>query len=40
MISTHRGHGHVIAKGGKIDLMMAELFGKERYCKAIVGLHC
>jgi len=26
--STHRGHGHVIAKGGKTDLMMAELFGK------------
>jgi len=26
--STHRGHGHVIAKGGKTDLMMAELYGK------------
>jgi pyruvate dehydrogenase E1 component alpha subunit len=26
--STHRGHGHVIAKGGRIDLMMAELYGK------------
>jgi 2-oxoisovalerate dehydrogenase E1 component len=26
--STHRGHGHLIAKGGKTDRMMAELFGK------------
>ena len=30
--STHRGHGHVIAKGGKIDLMMAELYGKATGC--------
>ena len=31
--STHRGHGHVIAKGGKTDLMMAELYGKKTgYC--------
>jgi pyruvate dehydrogenase E1 component alpha subunit len=26
--STHRGHGHLIAKGGQFDLMMAELFSK------------
>jgi len=26
--STHRGHGHLIAKGARTDLMMAELFGK------------
>jgi len=26
--STHRGHGHCIAKGGKLDKMMAELLGK------------
>ncbi len=26
--STHRGHGHIIAKGGKLDRAMAELFGK------------
>ena len=26
--STHRGHGHVIAKGGKLDRMAAELYGK------------
>lgn len=27
--STHRGHGHVLAKGADIDQMMAELAGKE-----------
>jgi len=33
MVSTHRGHGHAIAKGLKPDRMMAELFGKETgYC--------
>jgi len=26
--STHRGHGHLIAKGGRLDRMMAELMGK------------
>ncbi len=26
--STHRGHGHMIAKGGSLRGMMAELFGK------------
>jgi pyruvate dehydrogenase E1 component alpha subunit len=26
--STHRGHGHIIAKGGDVKRMMAELFGK------------
>ena len=26
--STHRGHGHCIAKGGDVRLMMAELLGK------------
>jgi TPP-dependent pyruvate/acetoin dehydrogenase alpha subunit len=31
--SNHRGHGHCIAKGGDIKLMMAELFGKQPgYC--------
>jgi len=31
--STHRGHGHVIAKGGRTDRMMAELFGRRTgYC--------
>jgi TPP-dependent pyruvate/acetoin dehydrogenase alpha subunit len=27
--STHRGHGHVLAKGAEIKYMMAELFGKK-----------
>ncbi len=27
--STHRGHGHCIAKGGDVSMMMAELLGKE-----------
>ena len=26
--STHRGHGHCIAKGADLNGMMAELFGK------------
>jgi len=36
--STHRGHGHVIAKGADLRLMMAELFGKRSgYCKGKGG---
>ena len=36
--STHRGHGHVIAKGADLKLMMAELFGKKTgYCKGKGG---
>src|SRR5256712_1297907 len=32
--STHRGHGHCLAKGASIDRMYAELLGKEAgYCK-------
>lgn len=27
--STHRGHGHLVAKGGNLDLMMAELMAKQ-----------
>lgn len=27
--STHRGHGHLIAKGGDVRKMFAELYGKE-----------
>ena len=31
--STHRGHGHLVAKGGDYSLMMAELMGKATgYC--------
>lgn len=36
--STHRGHGHCLAKGARSDLAMAELFGKETgYCKGRGG---
>jgi pyruvate dehydrogenase E1 component alpha subunit len=36
--STHRGHGHVIAKGAELNPMMAELFGKKTgYCKGKGG---
>ena len=36
--STHRGHGHCIAKGAKPDLAMAELMGKATgYCKGKGG---
>ncbi|BCX03070.1 MAG: pyruvate dehydrogenase E1 component subunit alpha [Candidatus Roseilinea sp.] len=38
IVSTHRGHGHVIAKGGDLNRMMAELFGKATgYCKGKGG---
>ena len=31
--STHRGHGHCIAKGGQLSKMMAELYGRATgYC--------
>ena len=36
--STHRGHGHAIARGADAKLAMAELFGKETgYCKGKGG---
>lgn len=36
--STHRGHGHCIAKGADIDRMMAEIFGKKTgLCKGKGG---
>lgn len=36
--STHRGHGHCLAKGGSPDRMFAELLGKrEGYCRGKGG---
>jgi TPP-dependent pyruvate/acetoin dehydrogenase alpha subunit len=36
--STHRGHGHLVAKGGDFNRMMAELMGKATgYCKGKGG---
>ena len=38
MASHHRGHGHCIAKGARLDLMMAELMGRESgYCHGLGG---
>jgi pyruvate dehydrogenase E1 component alpha subunit len=36
--STHRGHGHAVAKGANLKYMYAELFGKSTgYCKGRGG---
>ena len=38
IVSTHRGHGHCIAKGADLDRMMAELYGRATgYCKGKGG---
>src|SRR5262249_41802477 len=38
IISTHRGHGHCIAKGADLNRMMAELYGRYTgYCKGKGG---
>lgn len=36
--STHRGHGHLVARGADLDRMMAEILGKATgYCKGKGG---
>ena len=36
--STHRGHGHCLAKGAKLDMMFSELLGKVNgYCRGKGG---
>jgi pyruvate dehydrogenase E1 component alpha subunit len=36
--STHRGHGHCLAKGASVDKMLAELLGKvDGYCRGKGG---
>ena len=36
--STHRGHGHFLAKGGDVDAMMAEIWAKaEGICRGMGG---
>jgi pyruvate dehydrogenase E1 component alpha subunit len=38
IVSTHRGHGHCIAKGADVRRMMAEMLGKETgYCQGKGG---
>src|SRR5574340_98978 len=36
--TTHRGHGHMLAKGGALRPMMSEIFGRRTgYCKGKGG---
>ncbi len=38
MASTHRGHGHLLARGASVDQLAAELFGKATgLCKGLGG---
>lgn len=38
LTSTHRGHGHLIAKGASLDKMLAEMIGKvDGYCRGKGG---
>src|SRR5262245_30059420 len=38
VVGNHRGHGHCIAKGARIDRMMAELMGRVTgYCRGLGG---
>ena len=38
ILSTHRGHGHCIAKGADLNIMMAEFYGKANgYCRGRGG---
>jgi len=38
IVSTHRGHGHCIARGGELKRMMAEVLGREAgYCRGRGG---
>ena len=32
VFGNHRSHGHFIAKGGKINALVAEIYGKETGC--------
>lgn len=36
-VSTHRGHAHYLAKGGDLDSMIAELYGKSTGCSGGIG---
>ena len=38
IVSTHRGHGHCIARGGKLKKMVAEVLGRQTgYCRGRGG---
>ena len=36
-ISTHRAHAHYLAKGGSLDALICELYGKENGCSSGMG---
>ena len=36
-VSTHRGHAHYLAKGGDLNKMIAEIYGKETGCSGGKG---
>lgn len=36
-VSTHRGHAHYLAKGGNLDAMIAEIYGKVTGCSKGIG---
>lgn len=36
-VSSHRGHAHYLAKGGNLDRLIAELYGKATGCSAGLG---
>ena len=38
--STHRGHGHLVARGADLNKMMAEILGKETSEESRVGKNC
>ena len=40
MASNHRGHGHRIAKGADISLMMAELMGRKADTAVALAYPC
>mgnify|MGYP000049242345 FL=1 len=37
LTSTHRGHGHTLAKGASMERMMCELFGRATGCNGGKG---
>jgi pyruvate dehydrogenase E1 component alpha subunit len=37
VVSTHRAHGHYLGKGGNLDRMIAEIYGKATGCSAGKG---
>ena len=37
-VSTHRSHGHYLGKGGDLNKMIAEIYGKQAAKKVMVAL--